>query len=282
MSGAPGEIARVRGRPLVLRFAPDRCRGRQRPTWPNTAKLSNSACLSAGSSNWVVQRWEPDQGSRAEQCLVRPERLLAAGRRSASASLRPAAAARRRPTSPAAKFRYTACRTPLGLRPREFEFRATSSSYQIAVLGAKNIGAPGEIVRGYAANPPLRCGPPPRAARQRPTRRRRRVVELPWAFGPGSSNYNVGLQEPTKSSRARMTVVRPERFELPASWFVARRSIQLSYGRMSTQNHTICGGEGGIRTLDGLLTHTPLAGARLRPLGHLSRRAIAPISRSAG
>ena len=30
------------------------------------------------------------------------------------------------------------------------------------------------------------------------------------------------------------------------------------------------GGEGGIRTLDGLLTHTPLAGARLRPLGHLS------------
>jgi Phage integrase family len=32
----------------------------------------------------------------------------------------------------------------------------------------------------------------------------------------------------------------------------------------------IGGGEGGIRTLDGLLTHTPLAGARLRPLGHLS------------
>ena len=35
------------------------------------------------------------------------------------------------------------------------------------------------------------------------------------------------------------------------------------------------GGEGGIRTLDGLLTHTPLAGARLRPLGHLSVRAQA-------
>ncbi len=29
----------------------------------------------------------------------------------------------------------------------------------------------------------------------------------------------------------RRCVVRPERFELPASWFVARRSIQLSYGR---------------------------------------------------
>jgi hypothetical protein len=27
-------------------------------------------------------------------------------------------------------------------------------------------------------------------------------------------------------------LVRPERFELPTSWFVARRSIQLSYGRI--------------------------------------------------
>jgi len=27
-------------------------------------------------------------------------------------------------------------------------------------------------------------------------------------------------------------MVRPERFELPAFWFVARRSIQLSYGRI--------------------------------------------------
>ena len=30
------------------------------------------------------------------------------------------------------------------------------------------------------------------------------------------------------------------------------------------------GGERGIRTLDELLTHTPLAGERLQPLGHLS------------
>ena len=31
-------------------------------------------------------------------------------------------------------------------------------------------------------------------------------------------------------------MVRPERFELPAFWFVARRSIQLSYGRTVVSN----------------------------------------------
>ena len=33
--------------------------------------------------------------------------------------------------------------------------------------------------------------------------------------------------------RTGFRMVRPERFELPAFWFVARRSIQLSYGRIS-------------------------------------------------
>ena len=130
----------------------------------------------------------------------------------------------------------------------------------------------------------------------------------------------------------RMRVVRPERFELPASWFVARRSIQLSYGRKGREYYhndcrspfprtapargatedndrtksttcrksqlrgstkrqrgpkahrsgTHCGGEGGIRTLEGLLTLTPLAGARLRPLGHLSGSSLSGLSRSAG
>ena len=34
------------------------------------------------------------------------------------------------------------------------------------------------------------------------------------------------------------------------------------------------GGEEGIRTLEKLLTSTPLAGERLRPLGHLSVAAV--------
>ena len=109
-------------------------------------------------------------------------------------------------------------------------------------------------------------------------------------------------------------MVRPERFELPTTWFVARYSIQLSYGRivrrlystegrektrrnnrliyfslyggkglppvpnslnghhMPTILHKEHGGERGIRTLDTLLAYTPLAGVRLRPLGHLSGR----------
>ena len=35
-------------------------------------------------------------------------------------------------------------------------------------------------------------------------------------------------------------MARPERFELPTAWFVARYSIQLSYGRneIRTQNYT--------------------------------------------
>src|ERR1700734_235818 len=41
---------------------------------------------------------------------------------------------------------------------------------------------------------------------------------------------------PYETTSIILAVVRPERFELPASWFVARRSIQLSYGRKDDQS----------------------------------------------
>ena len=62
------------------------------------------------------------------------------------------------------------------------------------------------------------------------------------------------------------------------------RRCSASRGKLNECN----GGERGIRTLEGLLTLTPLAGVRLRPLGHLSVRleidalsgACAPIAPS--
>jgi hypothetical protein len=47
---------------------------RRRPTWP-AAKLSNSACLSAGSSNHDTELSEPAKGFQARNIMVRPERF---------------------------------------------------------------------------------------------------------------------------------------------------------------------------------------------------------------
>ncbi len=37
----------------------------------------------------------------------------------------------------------------------------------------------------------------------------------------------------------RISLARPERFERPTLWFVARYSIQLSYGRAAKTNRTV-------------------------------------------
>jgi hypothetical protein len=63
---------------------------------------------------------------------------------------------------------------------------------------------------------------------------------------------------------------------------LARGLYQLPDAAVGTNQGFFCGGEGGIRTLEGLLTLTPLAGARLRPLGHLSGFRPHGLSRSAG
>ena len=48
------------------------------------------------------------------------------------------------------------------------------------------------------------------------------------------------------------------------------RSNSLAKKKPALSGLFIDGGEGGIRTLDTLLTYTPLAGERLQPLGHFS------------
>ena len=70
-----------------------------------------------------------------------------------------------------------------------------------------------------------------------------------------------------------LVAARPFEMEMPprpgrfASEFATGRDPPVA---KSLKTMGKIGGERGIRTLDGLLAHTPLAGARLRPLGHLS------------
>ena len=57
------------------------------------------------------------------------------------------------------------------------------------------------------------------------------------AMGRQSPHF-VQFQELKQKAQARLPelladLARPERFELPTTWFVARYSIQLSYGRVS-------------------------------------------------
>ena len=74
-------------------------------------------------------------------------------------------------------------------------------------------------------------------------------------------------------------VARPERFELPTPKFVAWCSIQLSYGRVlgrplaGRRPENVAEREGFEPSKGDLVTLTPLAGERFRPLSHLSAAA---------
>jgi hypothetical protein len=45
---------------------------------------------------------------------------------------------------------------------------------------------------------------------------------------PAAEILSVSMRRISRRLRAKANMVRPERFELPTFWFVARRSIQLS------------------------------------------------------
>ncbi len=49
---------------------------------------------------------------------------------------------------------------------------------------------------------------------------------------PDGTNRRNGKGVSLSTDPFSISLVRPERFELPTFWFVARRSIQLSYGRV--------------------------------------------------
>ena len=121
-------------------------------------------------------------------------------------------------------------------------------------------------------------------------------IQLKYASGKAGHNRRLRRRNDAASAAillpARMTewevfvrMARPERFELPTSWFVARHSIQLSYGRAGCAKSPkmmlhflldmkICfkhwRRERDSNPRWGYKPHTPLAGERLQPLGHLS------------
>ncbi len=77
-----------------------------------------------------------------------------------------------------------------------------------------------------------------------------------------------GHPDPTSIGEPRLQVAVPGA-STTRPWSPMDAERQASY-LFCTQIPNGYGGEGGIRTLDGLSTHTPLAGERLQPLGHLS------------
>ena len=96
---------------------------------------------------------------------------------------------------------------------------------------------------------------------------REKLAERQGLLGPAASPLRGRRLPPTLSHAcgARLEPKGPH-----------RASLQRIYQRPRA-GPLIYGGERGIRTLDGLLTHTPLAGARLQPLGHLSRKQIVQL-----
>ncbi len=236
--GAPGEIARGRRRSA---FASLRPAVALRATASNLAEdgqvVELPRAFGPGSSNYNLECPPPLKGSRARKILVRPERLLR-GLRPLRPRFRSARRSLRSGDQPgSAGLSNSACLMS-GVR-----ITTSYGTDPLTVFETAKIGAPGEI-----RTPDLLV----RSQALYPTELRARIKQTsPPALWRRGRDYRPRALSPLR----RPHPCRPK----------------------PTTGHRPYGGEGGIRTLDGLLTHTPLAGARLRPLGHLSRRATARI-----
>ncbi len=90
----------------------------------------------------------------------------------------------------------------------------------------------------------------------------RPIEEAPLVQKRSKKRYVFATVGTLSARKFLIELVRPERFELPASWFVARRSIQLSYGRKTTNRNP------------SRQSHKAMAGCRPvhRPMGSVAER----------
>jgi integrase len=96
-------------------------------------------------------------------------------------------------------------------------------------------------------------------------RRPERIDPSDWLRPKSSPTVAVSAARRAEARMEPGVIVAP-----PAS-FATGFATRHRQGRAKcSKTRGITGGERGIRTLEGLLTLTPLAGVRLRPLGHLS------------
>jgi hypothetical protein len=79
----------------------------------------------------------------------------------------------------------------------------------------------------------------------------------------------MGVEAPLPYEAVEYKMARPGGVEPPASSSAGKRSIHLSYGRPTTLAERL-----GFEPRVDLSAYTRLAGARLRPLGHLSSLSI--------
>ena len=137
------------------------------------------------------------------------------------------------------------------------QVRRVTRSNAIARHNRMTMGSITEIVGTVHGNP--RSGSDNQNCRQQSLANRVYTVSEAnrVALGRGQRRLIDGKNLKMRASRRLLPCARP--------WWYAQEAH-------SRWRSSMCGGEGGIRTLDGLSTHTPLAGERLQPLGHLSGR----------